>query len=134
MADRTRVGPGIDYKWLLTTVVFVASFSFSVDVFAQVRTVASDDALNTGSARVRQLKDPTVPLAGRVKKKKIETLVLSGIYYREGGFVAVFNGRSVRVGDSLEGKKIKKINSNSVVLFGQESNPLVLFGKVTINE
>ena len=65
------------------------------------------------------LNDPTKPLnavvsVAGVKPEQKVILKLNGIFKNRGRYWAMINGKQYRVGDSVGGKTIKRISSNTV--------------------
>jgi hypothetical protein len=54
--------------------------------------------------------------------RKLPSLSLTGIFFSDGEYIALINNETVKVGDTIEGVQIQKIDSNGVeIKFGDSS-------------
>ncbi|MFL0799981.1 MAG: hypothetical protein K6L80_06015 [Agarilytica sp.] len=62
------------------------------------------------------LVDPTRPLGYSAKGSPHSTLKLQAIFFGDDRKEAIINGRSVKEGDSIQGKRIVKIRHDAIVI------------------
>lgn len=87
------------------------------------------------SALAQNLQDPTRPKittetrgAPVNSESNQEQLVLQSVFIKDSGYLGVISGDLVKVGDEVQGYKVKKITPNSVTLEqGQTNKKLRLY-------